>query len=57
MINDDFLATFFWLFNFMVAHIISVIRITNGDFYKGGSFKTISGMDIEAEKEYLKEIR
>ena len=57
MINDDFLAMFFKLFNFMVAQIISVIRMTNGDFYKGGSFRTISGMDIEADEEYLKEMR
>ena len=57
MINDDLLATFLMRFNVMVALILSMIRVMTGDFYKGGAFGIISGMNIEAEKEFLKEMR
>ena len=57
MINDDFLATFFFLFNLMISQIISLIRLMNGDFYKRDAFGILSGIDIETEKEFFKKLR
>ena len=50
-INDEFVSTFFAILNFIVAQMISVIRLMFGQFHHKDYFILISGVD----KEYLKE--
>ena len=48
MIDDDFLATFFNLFNFLiVGQILSVIRLLSGEFYFKDEYGTLSGIQKE----------
>ena len=54
MINDEFFATFFNFTNFMVAQMISVIRLMTGEYnrYKNVThwFKEDSGVEIQMKK-------
>ena len=46
-INDDFLATFFNMFNFLIVGLtISVIRLMIGEFYFRPKFEIFSGTEI-----------
>ena len=46
-INDDFFATFFNMFNFLIVGLtISVIRLMIGEFYFRPKFELFSGTDI-----------
>ena len=47
MLNEDFLATFFNRFNFVIAQMISVIRMMTGQFHHRELFSVISGVDLE----------
>ena len=46
MLNEDFLATFFNGFNFIIAQMISVIRMMTGQFHHRELFSIISGVDF-----------
>ncbi len=46
MINDDFFATFFNMFNLMVVQIISVIRLMTGEFHERDEYPILSGIEV-----------
>ena len=54
MINDEFFATFFNLTNFMMAQMISVIRLMTGEYERNKNFifwiKEDSGVEVQIEK-------
>ena len=46
-INDDFFATFFNIFNFLIVGLnISIIRLMTGEFYLRSIFKFFAGTEI-----------
>ena len=45
-INDEFFATFFNMFNLMIGLIISIVRLTNGEFFLRYDYGILSGIDI-----------
>ena len=47
MLNEDFLAMFFNGFNFVMAQMISVIRMMTGQFHHRELFSVISGVDLD----------
>ena len=54
MINDEFFAMFFNFTNFMVAQIISVIRLMTDQLYMKDQFEIYSGVKVhEQEKPYV----
>ena len=52
MINDEFFAMFFNFTNFMVAQIISVIRLMTDQLY-AKYFKKLSGVEVHVQKPYV----
>ena len=50
MINDEFCAMFFNTFNFMLAQMISVIRLMTGQFVTKQTFTVYSGVEVNVEK-------
>ena len=53
MINDEFCATFFNMFNFMVAQMISGFRLMTGQFEIKEIFTIFSGVEVNVEKPRL----
>ena len=51
MINDEFFAMFFNFTNFLVAQIISVIRLMTGQLYMVSEM--LSGVEVHVEKPYV----
>ena len=51
MINDEFFAMFFNFTNFVVAQIISVIRLMTGQLYMVSEMLT--GVEVHVEKPYV----
>ena len=46
-INDDFIATFFNIFNFLIVGLnITIIRLMIGEFYLRPAFELFSGIEI-----------
>ena len=52
MINDEFFAMFFNFTNFMVAQIISVIRLMTDQLY-AKAFEKLSGVEVHVQKPYV----
>ena len=50
MINDEFCAIFFNTFNFILAQMISVIRLRTGQFVTKESFTVYSGDEANVQK-------
>ena len=46
MINDEFFAIFFNVFNFTVVLMISIFRLMTGQFQTNKSFYIYSGIDV-----------
>ena len=53
MINDEFCAMFFNMFNFMVAQMISGFRLMTGQFEIKEIFTIFSGVEVNVEKPRL----
>ena len=53
MINDEFFANFFNIFNFMVAQMISLYRLMTGQFETKEYFTILSGVEANVEKPRL----
>ena len=53
MINDEFFAMFFNVFNFMVAQMISVFRLMTYGFEMKETFIIFSGVEVNVEKPRL----
>ena len=50
MINDEFCAMFFNVFNFIVVQMISVFRLMTGQFEMNQSFYIYSGIEVNVDK-------
>ena len=50
MINDEFFAIFFNVFNFMVVQMISIFRLITGQFQTNKSFYIYSGIEVNVDK-------
>ena len=50
MINDEFFAIFFNALNFMLAQMISIIRLMTGGFVNKTIFTVYSGVEVIEEK-------
>ena len=53
MINDEFCAMFFNVVNFMVAQMISIIRLMTGQFETKELFTIFSGVEVNVEEPRL----
>ena len=49
MLNDEFLATFFGIFNLLIGQLISGLRVMLGEFYQREEFATLSGFQCGNE--------
>ena len=56
MINDEFFAIFFNVFNFTVVQMISIFRLMTGQFQTNKSFYIYSGIDVNLEEPGLVQI-
>ena len=56
MINDEFFAIFFNVFNFIVVQMISIFRLMTGQFQTNKSFYIYSGIDVNLEEPGLVQI-
>ena len=54
MINDDFLATFFIMFNLIIINIISIIRVMADHFHNIEVFSVIYGNEVECKNNELR---
>ena len=56
-INEQYVSTFFAILNFILAQMISIIRLMLGQFHHKDHFSLISGVDIDSLKEASKSSR
>ena len=56
-INDEYVSTYFAILNFILAQMISVIRLMLGQFHHKDYFSLISGVDMDSLKEPSKNSR
>ena len=56
-INDEFVSTFFAILNFILAQMISIIRLMSGQFHSKYYFGFLSGVDVDSLKETSKSPR
>ena len=54
LIDDDFLATFFIMFNLMIINIFSLVRVMTDHFHKIEVFSIIYGEKVECEHDALR---
>ena len=54
LIDDDFLATFFIMFNLMIINIFSLVRVMTDHFHKIEVFSIIYGQKVECEHDALR---
>ena len=53
-INDEYVSRFFAILNFIIAQVISIIRLMLGQFHHKDYFSLISGVDMNSLKNHLK---